>query len=830
MLHSDNDNSTVPALQEPMINITLIAASSSNNNTNYTQHLLADTSPSPPSTFGQTISSLSPIAVDASFWPHFMAGLLPPSHPHVTEATTDSFQPDISLTPPPPPSLGLPNLNNPNNNINPCEGNGMKPRPTEQVSTVLLQQMTSLARHLAFQGFIQGVGSDITIGAFGKIYRLHRMVLTQSPLFENMLQKGGPWKEHDTDRIDLVMNDPNITVEGFEIALGRLYGILMVEEEDEEEEEVEEGREEEEREGEEPQSSQNHNHQQQPEFTVVFAGSQALYASRLTTDNALSVLAASMYLGIESLCAQCTSFILRALSAKRVVEYVRFTHRFTYFPWSNNIAEACHTFLCRNGFDHPKIKSYKVFEQLPATWLPKVIGSDVFWVPSEWDRYLFCRQIVTERRKQARASLYRCRRTWRKVAAEKSEQVDNDNDDNGDDEEAAYEKLFSKSIIYIYMTLEQLQLILHDYEPWTLQPFTPSNVVHESFWFQTELRAMIESAPRVGQSCLGLMTTEPRQGHGQGHNENCHAIRDCDPIPVVDMACVVPMVLPYNDPEELASHVAVEIEKPPSLPQQMYATCAPFRFSVQFRDVSKLDYGVRIYSRNFYYAGSHWNVYVQKRPLKESKTQLGIFLHRQAEAIPVTLTRRTQRPVFSPPFLHNDSPRAAALLLPAPSPSKNAEQCLVGGQGDESAEEVEEEENEDTARLPNLAANDTVPIEESFSCFADKRTNTRTWFRVYAASVGPWHHVTQFQAAPDDFQLMHSWGWNSPDLYTTCYLPDLETSANRSSTTTTTNTFDPRHDSHTLEKSRCKTSDPLHGGEPRPGSMQLKLSFVMGHL
>jgi hypothetical protein len=48
-------------------------------------------------------------------------------------------------------------------------------------------------------------------------------------------------------------------------------------------------------------------------------------------------------------------------------------------------------------------------------------------------------------------------------------------------------------------------------------------------------------------------------------------------------------------------------------------------------------------------------------------------------------------------------------------------------------------------------------FEDSFSGFVDRRETTRTWFKIYAVSVGPGHEITQFQSAPDDFAVMQSW-------------------------------------------------------------------------
>ncbi|KAG0333992.1 hypothetical protein BG000_008719 [Podila horticola] len=613
--------------------------------------------------------------------------------------------------------------------------------------------MASLARHIAFQGFMQGIGTDIALFAFGKIYHLHRLILAQSPFFDSMVH--GPWKERAQTQIDLTLDDPNITLEGFEIAVGRMYGIWTVEADDD-------------------LASHAHQHQEeekeqkQPEFTVVFAGTQALYASRLTPHNALSVLAAATYLGIDSLCAQCTAYIIRTLSASRIIDYVRLSHRHSYHPWSSQIADACHTFLCRSGFDDPRVQCLGVFERLPVEWLVKVIGSDAFWVPSEWDRYLFCRRIV-ERRRRIRHQKKTVRRKGggRRGKGKRGQQdcldkeqhngagdegydddPDEEEEEEGEeeDEEAVYEKLFSTSIVYMHMALEQLQLILNDYDPWTGRPFTLSHVVHESFWRQTEFRALIESAD-MKSAVLGL--TIAARVVPQSDVDGQH-IRGSDPVPDKDAIAIASAILPFNDPKRLLHESETIVA-----PSQLYSACSPFRFSVQFEDVTQLDVGVRMSSNSFYYAGSYWNVYIKKLPYRESESQLGIHLHRLSPGTPLPLTSRLRRPVFTP-FSRDGGVPLRRHKLPSP-PSTPPKGTCGSNESDDNCDDLDRDEKPfEVEELCDLA-NDTVPIDESFSCFADRRESTRTWFRVYAASIGPLHQVTHFQAAPDDFRLLHSW-------------------------------------------------------------------------
>ncbi|EDO42633.1 predicted protein [Nematostella vectensis] len=69
--------------------------------------------------------------------------------------------------------------------------------------------------------FKDGEGSDITIAALGKQWKLHKIYLKQSGYFQGMLS--GSWKESTEDFITIQVPDDNVTVEALDVAFGSLY-------------------------------------------------------------------------------------------------------------------------------------------------------------------------------------------------------------------------------------------------------------------------------------------------------------------------------------------------------------------------------------------------------------------------------------------------------------------------------------------------------------------------------------------------------------------------------------------------------------------------------
>ncbi|KAF9148862.1 hypothetical protein BG015_009392 [Linnemannia schmuckeri] len=416
---------------------------------------------------------------------------------------------------------------------------------TNVVLSSMLRNLTNISQHLALHGLVHGAGSDILLVAFGKTYRLHRLVLMQATFFENMLQ--GPWQENNKDTVDMTFDDPNITQEGFDIAIGRLYGIWAVEREDEG---VAEDREYE-------LDIGAGEVDEQVDMDAIHSPSYSELAvppSILSPRNVLSVLAVAAYLGIESLCEQCADFAIKTLRTDHLLPYIEFSHQSDYYPWSDKIIEACHSYLCRNGFEDPKMVCLQVFEQLPLDWLIKVVGSDAFWVPSEWERYEFCRQIVHRRR--AISSIVRSlpsgdnssspagTRSGSSGGAESATAggadrlVPNTKEQEYEDQdEMAYEALFSSGIIYMHMSFEQLQCIQRDIDPISGLRFVRSSVIQEALWHQIEFRNLIEThGPKEpnnrrnnsrvgshstvgtdGSSTIGLVTTDFPGDYDEGY-------------------------------------------------------------------------------------------------------------------------------------------------------------------------------------------------------------------------------------------------------------------------------------------------------------------------
>jgi hypothetical protein len=425
--------------------------------------------------------------------------------------------------------------------------------------------MMSLCKHIYTRGFVEGSGSDLTIRAFGKDYRLHRIILFQNSYFSSLLE--GPWREKGANAIELRFDDENITRDAFEIALERLYGRLD---------------------------------------------------ENIVTSQVLNLLATASYLDLQDLCEMCVEVILRDIKDDTVVHYLNFATSHFYGTHTDKITDACFTYLCRDGYDN--LRLHQAFLTLPAEWLKRVIENDAFWVPTEYERYLVARDIVSKRRKIAlerkrqeagsdtassnvsdpmeismptspsASSAPRIKRLS-ETAFTYHAQCSNNSTHlvSSEDDEAVYLAIFMYAVYYGHMTFEELQSILNDRDPITNMPFVPDYVIKEALWQQIDLRNKIETAAE-NEFTLGISSSEIPQNSSAVHFE----------IPSDDTTHIGEALTGLDD---MISGTTKPVKDSEGRRSVEYSLFAPFRFSVEFADVAKLKEKQRVYSKTKFYAG-----------------------------------------------------------------------------------------------------------------------------------------------------------------------------------------------------------------------------------
>ena len=441
---------------------------------------------------------------------------------------------------------------------------------------------------------------------------------------------------------------------------------------------------------------------------------------------------------------------------------------------------------------------------------------------------------------------------------------------------AALLVLLDEGIHYIHLSFEQLKKIKEQRDILGL-PLMPEGVISNSLWTQMELRQKVLNANELQQELgltipseyrdeyKGFMPASDPQGKAASVSKGKQAeiVRDDYQddemesgswdgngrprkfwVPNIDHTSVVggntdPLTSeasrPYTprhlsrlsaniEPQDVqwASDLAATIGERPQTPgskmaetQSMsYSLFPPFRFAAEFPNPRSLKEKKRVYSRTVWYAGSYWNVYIQKVETSKN-TQLGVYLHRAKDnndddgrhssvderiGQVELLMRRNQRQrqqqqrqtanartdVEEDGGMSSGDPDATLIPTSVETTRNNAISSLLRGDPipKSSQNQLPLPSVPDPAYNSSLLSDTDDPyasFDYSFGTsshgqgnistrrssvvppYVDARPTIRTYFKIFSPSKGG-RMIATYESAPDRFNFSQSWGWKSSTM------------------------------------------------------------------
>lgn len=192
----------------------------------------------------------------------------------------------------------------------------------------------------------------------------------------------------------------------------------------------------------------------------------------------------------------------------------------------------------------------------------------------------------------------------------------------------------------------------------------------------------------------------------------------------------------------------------------------PFRFSAEFSSIKSLKEKKRVYSKTVFYAGSYWNIYIQKvRPNKS--VQLGVYLHRAKETYNQNSGPYKANGISS--VLKGDS---GPLPTPDVGPRFDHNATLLTTDGDEDGSGGENSSTGGGVSSANAANSSAVRCSHDLSSqppvpaiapYTDVRPMIQTYFKIFSPSKRG-KLLSLFSSEPDSFNFSQSWGWKSSTL------------------------------------------------------------------
>jgi hypothetical protein len=194
----------------------------------------------------------------------------------------------------------------------------------------------------------------------------------------------------------------------------------------------------------------------------------------------------------------------------------------------------------------------------------------------------------------------------------------------------------------------------------------------------------------------------------------------------------------------------------------------PYRFGVEFWDVSSLREKSHLYSQTIWYAGSLFNVFVQMFRKKAQGPQLGVYLHRQSSVDPIpplsipSGSLPAEKPADNRPYARN-IPSPSSLSHFPTYPTQYSFSGLPMVPSPRSGTPVQGSPSNSSLFGGGLPATGTPTIPTQ--PYRDSRAQVSAYFAISCASATG-SSVTRFTSNPDDFSVSQSWGWRSSSLRT----------------------------------------------------------------
>ena len=699
-----------------------------------------------------------------------------------------------------------------------------------------------LPNHLYNRGLLSGRHSDITVHAFGTRYALHRLLLDRAPFFSSALSE--PWSESSSKEISIHPDDidSNITQPAFELALKRLYGCNVAGEEDR-------------------------------EAIGLFATGCWLEMADLIDASVTSILRQMTSSKIGSLIRLVTSNyygkngdrILATAKAMLCREGWEMPLRY----WDDVPGEITREIIGGDGFFVPgewerwvlskRVLDRKLKLRAIEAGLFEAAGK-VKRAPPDTMSFLAIRFDTVYRKNST------------SVGRQLPEAYDSWLTLYTNPDIAALLVLLDEGIHYVHLSFEQLQKIRTQRDVLGV-PLMPEKVINDALWMQMELRQRVVNAPELDLE-LGIShESEEFQearlqeeadavqiSNGKGKQRDTYAYDDQGDeddmesgswdgngrprkfwIPNVDSTSVTganpdtslyaapstsrPFISRLSasiDPVDVqwASDFTASANERPStadcnepVPPISYTHYPPFRFAAEFPNPRNLKEKKRVYSRTVWYAGSLWNVYIQKVETTKN-TQLGVYLHRAKEKeghedshhhtssvderigqVEMLMRRNGRNRRHSRGDLLDEDtstsgtdPDSTLVAPEQPSRATAISNLLRGGASsrDDTSSLTKSSQTPTPLALSSLPYNATSSLNDSddenpdptynnresksthnsvptLPAYVDGRPTIKTYFKIYSPSKGG-RMLSVYESAPDLFNFSQSWGWKSSTM------------------------------------------------------------------
>eukprot|EP00803_Ostreobium_quekettii_P004325 evm.model.scf_501.6 EVM.evm.TU.scf_501.6 scf_501:70139-72122(+) len=197
-----------------------------------------------------------------------------------------------------------------------------------------------LMQNLSSVGWEGSAFSDIKVHLRGQSFKLHRLILSRSPYFNTLFT--GNWNDSKKREIQIRTDDLLVTADAFRDVIGTLYSRPLT----------------------------------------------------IDNGNVREMFATSSYFGMMEISKRCVAFIKSQLCPNNIVEYINFARSCEY-DLCKDITDGCEAYLCQHAFRDRAM--HAKFWEVQLFMVVNVLKSDSLWVPSEYHRYCFAKEVLVKK-------------------------------------------------------------------------------------------------------------------------------------------------------------------------------------------------------------------------------------------------------------------------------------------------------------------------------------------------------------------------------------------------------------------------------------------------
>lgn len=700
--------------------------------------------------------------------------------------------------------------------------------------------ISTLSGHLLQRGLIDGRHSDITIHAFETSYRLHRLLLDRVPFFSSALS--GHWAESSAREMTLHPEDidSNITKAAFELSLKRVYGCYLPADEEQ-------------------------------EAIGLFATSCWLDMTNMV-DSSVDILLRQMQPSKLDILIKLVTSNYYGKAGDRILASAkamlcREGWEMPYEYWDNIPSEIIREVIGGDPFFVPgewerwylalRLLNRRLKARAVEAGLISTSGRYLQSKPTTLN-FFAVRFDATYRRDLMFAGRGSAEKDESWIGLYTSTDI------------APLLVLLDEGIHYVHLRFEQLQRIRQQKDIFGV-PVLPEKVISDALWMSMELRQRVVNS-QESEMELGFSREAQQHDEGEcrlrevestsrkGKQAEFHVQQELEMesgswdgngrprkfwIPTSDSSSVMggaseayitanssggngwsphmsrlSASLEPSDVQWAADFTANGGDGRPNsshgnhnerLINPRYSHYPPFRFSAEFPNPRTLKEKKRVYSQTVWYAGSMWNLYIQRVNTSKNQ-QLGIYLHRAKDKEPsddplallasATVDDRIGHLEREMLMRRNNDRQHQSWRSSNTTVGHEGEvEDDLSGSGDNGenvalpmevesasgrpgtlarAQKTSQTPDNATAPAPPLRHNSSHVIDSdeedeelaksskrfnvaALPPYIDGRPTIKTYFKIYSPSRAG-RMLSVYESAPDKFNFSQSWGWKSSQM------------------------------------------------------------------